>query len=382
MKILVINSGSSSIKYQLFNSARERSLCKGMVDRIGSEKSTICHTKGENHSSTIKIKAFDHCKAIEHILDMLVSREFGVIDSWQDIKAIGHRLVHGGERFRRPVMVDKRVLNSIEGFSELAPLHNPPAILGIKACFNLAQGIPQVAVFDTAFHQTIPDYAYIYGIPYAYYKKYKIRRYGFHGMSHKYVAHQAARAIGKRLSRLKLITCHLGNGCSITAVRHGKSIDTSMGFTPLEGLLMGTRSGDIDPAAVLYIADKKGLEIQDIDDMLNKKSGILGVSGISNDMREILRHAESGNKRAHLTLDVFIYRIKKYIGAYTAAMNGLDAVVLTGGIGENSKIIKKRIEKSLKPFFESFDASLLVIPTDEELMIAHETAGLIQGRRL
>jgi len=381
VKILVINSGSSSVKYQLFNTQDSRSLCKGIVDRIGSNRANIIHSNDGNKNYTKKINAHDHHAAIKHIFDILVSAEYGAIGSWSDISAIGHRIVHGAEVFRKPTLMDKKVIKSIEKFNELAPLHNPPAVLSVKACLKFAQNIPQVAVFDTAFHQTIPPYAYIYGIPYKFYKKYKIRRYGFHGTSHKFVASQAARLLEKPLSRLNLITCHLGNGCSITAVKKGRSIDTSMGFTPLEGLLMGTRSGDIDPAAVLYIMEKEKISVKDADDLLNKRSGMLGLSGVSNDMRDILKQVRLGNKRAKLALDIFIYRIRKYIGAYAASMDSLDAVVLTGGIGENSDIIKRRISKEMSGFLRRFRAKLLVIPTNEELMIAKETAEIIKKKR-
>jgi acetate kinase len=382
MKILVINSGSSSIKYQLFNIKDRKSLCKGIVDRIGSGMASIQHVRCAKNNFSKKINAPDHYTAIKNIFDILISSEFGVIKSWQDISAIGHRVVHGAEKFRTPTIINKGVLNAIEEFSELAPLHNPPAALGIRACMGLAKDIPQVAVFDTAFHQTIPAYAYIYGIPYVFYKKYKIRRYGFHGTSHKFVAAQAAKRLNRPVSQLNLITCHLGNGCSITAVKKGKSIDTSMGFTPLEGLLMGTRSGDIDPAVVLYIMEKHGLSLKQADDLLNKESGLLGLSGISNDMRDILEQVKLKNPKAVLALDIFIYRIKKYIGAYTASMDALDAVVLTGGIGENSKVIKTRIAEEISNFLKKFQAKLLVIPTDEELMIAKESADLIARRRV
>jgi acetate kinase len=378
VKILVINSGSSSIKYQLFDTNDGMPLCKGMIDRIGSGKASISYAKNANRNSVKSIDAPDHRRAMKHVLDMLVSPESGVIKSCRDISAIGHRVVHGAETFREPTVIDKRVLNAIARFSELAPLHNPPAVLGIRACLEFAGQIPQVAVFDTSFHHTIPPHAYIYGIPYAFYKKYGIRRYGFHGTSHKFVSMRAAEILGKPLRMLNLITCHLGNGCSMSAVKNGRSIDTSMGFTPLEGLLMGTRSGDLDPAAVIYIADKKGFSIKEIDDILNKKSGILGLSGISNDMRDVLRYAKLGNKRAQLAIDIFIYRIIKYIGAYTASMGSVDAIVLTGGIGENSKVIKKMILKGIKNFLAKFKAKLLVIPTNEEWMIAKETADIVK----
>jgi acetate kinase len=378
MKILVINSGSSSVKYQLFDTRYENALCKGMVDRIGSNKAYINHSSNRIKNYVKKINAKNHYKAIKHILDILVCPKCGAIKSWIDISSIGHRVVHGAEKFREPTVINKSVLNAIERFSDLAPLHNPPAVLGIKACLEFTGHIPQVAVFDTAFHHTIPPYAHIYGIPYIYYTKYRIRRYGFHGTSHRFVSMQAARILKRPISELNLITCHLGNGCSMTAVKNGKSIDTSMGFTPLEGLLMGTRSGDIDPAAVIYMMDKKSLSIKEADDLLNKNSGMLGLSGISNDMRDILKHARHGNKQAKLTLDVFIYRIIKYIGAYAAAMGSLDAVVLTGGIGENSDAVKKRLFEGTRSFLKKFKAKLIVVPTNEEYMIAKETAGIVK----
>jgi acetate kinase len=381
VKILVINSGSSSVKYQLFDTRDSRPLCKGMVESIGSGRASIDYSNHGGRACVKKINASDHHKAIKHIFDILISPEFGMIKSWDDITAIGHRVVHGAEKFSRPTIINKRIINTIEGFSGLAPLHNPPAVLGIKACVKFAKKIPQVAVFDTAFHQTLPSYAYMYGIPYAFYEKYKIRRYGFHGTSHRFVSGQAARILRKPLKHLNLITCHLGNGCSIAAVKKGKSIDTSMGFTPLEGLLMGTRSGDIDPAAVLYIMEKEGLSVKGTDSLLNKKSGILGLSGISNDMRDILKQAGLGDKRARLALDIFIYRIKKYIGAYTSSMGSVNAVVLTGGIGEKSGIIKKRIAKEMRAFLGRFGARLLVIPTNEEWMIAKETSEVIRKSR-
>lgn len=382
MKILVINSGSSSIKYQFFDTKTSRSLCKGIVERIGSDNSVLNHHKTGNKPLTLKVDALDHNQAIRHIFDILTDPKSGVIRSYKEISGIGHRVVHGEERFTQPTLIDDDVIKTIEGFNDLAPLHNPPAVLGIRASIKFAAAIPQVAVFDTAFHQTMPKHAYIYGIPYEFYQDLKIRRYGFHGTSHKFVAQQAAVKLKKPLKKLKLITCHLGNGCSITAVKDGVSIDTSMGFTPLEGLLMGTRCGDIDPAAVLYIMEKKGLNVEQMGELLNKTSGILGLSGISNDMRDILKGIKRKNARAELTMEIFLYRIKKYIGAYAACMDGLDCVVLTAGIGENVPLIKNRIAKDLNRFLAKFKAKILIISTNEELMIAHEAAAVIKKLKI
>ncbi len=381
MKILVINSGSSSIKYQFFNTLKSESLCKGLVERIGSGKSSLTHCISGKRPSVSTIDAVDHDQAIRHIFDIITSPDLGVIGSYKEITAIGHRVVHGAELFLQPTLINAKVIEAIEKFNDLAPLHNPPALLGIRACRRFAKGISQIAVFDTAFHHTIPPYAYIYGIPYEFYSRYKIRRYGFHGTSHKFVAEQAVRIMKKPRAKLKLVTCHLGNGCSVTAVKNGRSIDTSMGLTPLEGLLMGTRCGDIDPAVVLYIMEKKNLSVKLVDNLLNKESGMLGLSGISNDMRDVQKHAMAGNKRARLTLDIFTYRIKKYIGAYAASMDGLDAVVLTGGIGENSSLVRNSISKGLKNFLARLKTKLLIIPTNEELMIARETVEVIKKRK-
>ena len=378
MKILIINSGSSSIKYRLFDTKLTAPLCKGIVERIGSKRSSLTHTKSKAKPTTLNVYAKNHEDAIKHIFDALTSKRGGVIASYKDLDGIGHRIVHGTEVFTKPRIITDKVIKTLERFNHLAPLHNPPAILAVRACKRLAKGIRQVGVFDTAFYNTIPDYAYIYGIPYEFYSKDRIRRYGFHGTSHKFVAKEAAKVLKKPLSKLKLITCHLGNGCSITAVKNAKAIDTSMGFTPLEGLLMGTRCGDIDPAVVLYIMDKRKLNIRQMDNLLNKKSGILGLSGISNDMRDVLNARGKHNKRAELTVEIFLHRVKKYIGAYTASMDGLDAVVLTAGIGENAPLIRKRIQNDLKGFLKKLNAKLLVIPTNEELMIAQESAEILK----
>ena len=352
MRILIINSGSSSIKYKLFDAPQEKVIAKGVVEHIGEKGS--------------KVK--DHYSGLKKILSQI-----------KQVNVIGHRVVHGGEEFKRPILINDLVISRIRQCGELAPLHNPANLAGILACRKLLPGIRQIAVFDTAFHQTLPDYAYIYGLPYEYYKSLGVRKYGFHGTSHEYVTMQAARILRRPLHKLKIITCHLGNGCSITAVNKGRSIDTSMGFTPLEGLIMGTRCGDIDPALVTYLAHKKKLNIYEINDILNKRSGLKGISGISNDMRILLKKTLTGNKRARLAIDVFVYRIKKYIGAYTAIMGGCDALVFTAGIGENQKIIREKICQGIFGHLKK-RPKILVIPTDEELMIARQTYRVIKGK--
>ncbi len=353
MRILVINSGSSSIKYKLFAMPRERLISKGLIEHIG-EKGSPVH---------------DHYTGLKIILKKI-----------DCVSAVGHRVVHGAEKFRKPVLINNSVIRKIRQCSGIAPLHNPANLAGILACKKLLPGTKQIAVFDTAFHQTLPDYAYIYGLPYEYYKTFGIRKYGFHGTSHEYVAHEAARRLKKPLSRLKIITCHLGNGSSITAVERGKSIDTSMGFTPLEGLIMGTRCGDIDPALVTYLMGKKRFSISKVDDILNKASGLKGISGISNDMRQLQSKAKQGNSRAKLAINIFVYRIKKYIGAYTAVMKGCDALVFTAGIGENQKRIREKICEDIFICLKK-KPKILVIPTNEEQMIARQTYQLIKGNR-
>ncbi len=355
MSILVINCGSSSAKYELFDLKKHKSIVKGIVERI--------------------TKNSDYGKAIKTIRDRLVKAKH--LKSGWELKGIGHRVVHGGEKFRGSTLISKKTVKQIDGFSKLAPLHNPPSVAGIKACFKIFKGVPQVAVFDTSFHQSMPEHSYIYGIPYGFYKKYDIRRYGFHGTSHRYVSMKASEVLKKPLSKLKLITVHLGNGCSMAAVKSGRSVDTTMGLTPLEGLLMGTRSGDIDPAIVLYLMETLKKTPAQVEDILNKKSGLLGISGISNDMRDILRAVRSGNNRAKLALDIFIYRIKKYVGAYAAVMSGLDAVIFTGGIGEHVPRIKNHIAKALKGVY-SKKVKFLIIPTYEELLIAGDTYKLVK----
>ena len=350
MRILVINCGSSSIKYKLFFMPKGRLISGGLIEHIGENGSKI-----KGHYSALKI----------------------ILKNIKAISAIGHRVVHGAEKFKEPVVINQAVIRKIRQCSSIAPLHNPANLSGILSCQKLLPQVTQIAVFDTAFYQTLPDYAYIYGLPYAYYKRLGIRKYGFHGTSHKYVAHEASRILKRRLNKLKLITCHLGNGASITAVNRGRSIDTSMGFTPLEGLVMGTRCGDIDPALVTYLMQKIGLSILRIDAILNKDSGLKGISGISNDMRVLLRQRSLGNRRAKLAIDIFTYRIRKYIGAYALVMGGCDAIVFTGGIGENQKSIREGIVKGISSYLKS-SPKILVIPTDEELMIARETYKLIK----
>ncbi len=353
MKVLVINSGSSSLKYKVFDMPSSRLISKGAIEHIAEPGS----------------KVVDHHQALKIVLEQV-----------DGIDLIGHRVVHGAEKFRKPAIISAAVIKNIKQCCALAPLHNPANLAGIMACKKLLPGIKQVAVFDTAFHQTLPDYAYIYGLPYYLYKKYRIRKYGFHGTSHEYVAHEAARILKRPLAKLKIITCHLGNGCSITAVNAGKSVDTSMGFTPLEGLVMGTRCGDVDPALVTHIMRKVKLDCLQMDRLLNKSSGLKGISGISNDMRILEAKAKAGNKMAALAVEIFVYRIKKYIGAYIAAMGGCDALVFTAGIGENQKDICRRIHSGLSGFLKK-PLSVLVIPTNEELMIARQAYRLAEDAR-
>jgi len=380
--ILVINCGSSSAKYQLFDVAGKKSLAKGVVERIGQADSSLNHEKDGHPSLRQSVLCHDHHAAIGIIVEILTSKRHGVISSKHEIGGIGHRVVHGGEEFKESTLITDRVVKSIEKSSELAPLHNPPSLSGIRACAKILKGVKQVAVFDTSFHQTMPEEAFVYGIPYGYYKKYGIRKYGFHGTSHRFVSEEAARVLGRPLKSLKMVTAHLGNGCSMAAVDKGKSRDTTMGFTPLEGLLMGTRSGDLDPAVVLYILEKENLSLNFVNDLLNKNSGLLGLSGISNDMRDILKGARSKGqaaRRCKLAIKIYIYRIKKYIGAYFAAMGGLDAVVFTAGVGENSPWLVGRIKKELKNVVPK-KTKFLAIPTNEELLIARDTYRMIRRK--
>ncbi|MDD5129908.1 MAG: acetate kinase [Candidatus Omnitrophica bacterium] len=352
MKILIINSGSSSIKYKLFDMPSETLVKKGVIENIGEDGSRF-----KNHYSGLKI----------------ILQEAELVD------AVGHRVVHGAEDFNKPALVDSRVIKGIKKCSAIAPLHNPANLSGITACQKLLPGVKQVVVFDTAFHQSIPEYAFIYGLPYDYYQKLRVRKYGFHGTSHEYVAEEASRILKKPLNKLNLITCHLGNGCSITAIKQGKSVDTSMGYTPLEGLVMGTRCGDVDPALITHIMHKKNLDTRQMDRILNKESGLKGISGISNDMRLLDEKAQAGNKRAKLALDIFVYRIRKYIGAYLAVLGRIDALIFTAGIGENKASIRESVCQDLFAYLKK-PPKIMVIPTNEELMIARQTYKLINNR--
>jgi len=397
MKILVLNSGSSSIKYQLFNMENENVLAKGIVERIGIDDSFLEH-EVNGDEIVIKEDIPNHSKGISLVIDALLDDNHGVLASMDEINAVGHRVVHGGEKFADSVKITDEVVEQMEDVSDLAPLHNPPNIAGIKVCQELMPEKPQVGVFDTAFHQSMPAEAYTYALPYEYYEKYGVRRYGFHGTSHRFVAKRAAKLIDKDFNDSKIITCHLGNGASVAAVKNGKSIDTSMGLTPLEGLVMGTRCGDIDPAIVPFLQEKEDLSSKEIDNIMNKESGLLGISGISNDSRDIQEAAADGNERAQLAGDVFNYRVKKYIGAYTAAMGGVDAIVFTAGIGENAIEIREGILDGLEYLgFEldkeandsrgkeieiskaGSDTRVFVIPTNEELVIARDTAEILEG---
>lgn len=396
MNILVINCGSSSLKYQLIDMNGENVLCKGLVERIGMEGSRIKHDTTGKERVTIEEPMGDHKVALELVIKALIDENHGAIKSMNEISAVGHRVVHGGETFASSVIINDEVMKVLEECVELAPLHNPPNIIGIEACKALMPNTPMVGVFDTAFHQTMEKDNYIYPIPYEFYEKYKIRRYGFHGTSHKYVSYRVAEILGKDIKDLNIVTCHLGNGSSVCAVQGGKSMDTSMGFTPLEGLAMGTRSGDIDPAIIPFIMDKEGMTFDEVNNMLNKQSGVLGISGISSDFRDLEIAMEEGNERAKLALDVFVNRVKKYVGAYVATMCRIDALVFTAGIGENSSYIREKVCEGLECLDIRIDsdlnnvrgveaqlnkdltsAAIFVIPTNEELMIARDTLGLV-----
>lgn len=398
MKVLIINCGSSSLKYQLFNMETESVLAKGLAERIGLPGSALIHTGRANKKVKIEQDLSNHKDAIQVVLEALTDGEHGVIDGYADIDAIGHRVVHGGEAFSGSVKIDNDVMAALKRNIDLAPLHNPPNIMGIEACTEILPNVVQAGVFDTAFHQTMPDYAYIYGLPFELYKEHEIRRYGFHGTSHKYVAQRAASLTGKDLADLKIITCHLGNGASITAIDGGKSVDTSMGFTPLEGLVMGTRSGDIDPAIPFFLMKKLNMSHDEVNNLLNKESGVLGISGVSSDFRDIESAADAGNKRAQLALETFYYRVTKYIGAYAAAMGGVDIIVFTAGLGENSAEAREKVCSRLGFLGAEIDKEkndvrgretdvstaearvrVMLIPTNEELMIARETVAIAKA---
>ncbi len=394
MKVLVVNSGSSSIKYRLFDMTDESLLAKGLVERIGISGSLITHYPTGKDIMKKEIDIPDHRRGIELVVDALLNNNHGVIKDISEISAVGHRVVHGGEKYSGSVLINQDIMETLNKYIELAPLHNPPNILGIKVCQELLPDTPQVGVFDTAFHQTIPEKAYLYGLPYHYYEKYGVRKYGFHGTSHKYVAIKAAEMLGKELEELKVITCHLGNGSSLTAVKNGKSIDTSLGFGTISGVIMGTRCGDVDPAVIPFLMKKEGLNSEEMNNILYKKSGFIGLSeGISSDKRDLEEKASKGDKKAKRALDVLHYGLKKYIGAYTAVMNGLDVLVFTAGIGENSPKLRKNVCADLTCFGIEIDdnknnnakgsktvistdnskVKVMVIPTNEELMIARDT---------
>lgn len=396
MNILVINCGSSSLKYQLINSKTEEVLAKGLCERIGIEGSQITYQPAGGNKEINVSPMPAHTQAIQLVLDALTNSKTGVIKSLSEVGAVGHRIVHGGEKFTGSTILIEDALKAIEECCDLAPLHNPANLIGIRACQELMPNVPMVAVFDTAFHQTMPEEAYLYGLPYEYYEKYKIRRYGFHGTSHSYVSKKAAELLGKPYDSLKTIVCHLGNGASVSAVKYGKSIDTSMGLTPLEGLVMGTRSGDMDPAIMEFIAKKENLDIAGVMEVLNKKSGVLGLSKLSSDFRDLEAASADGNELAQKTLKVFAYRVIKYIGAYTAAMDGVDAIVFTAGVGENGPHTRKAVCGNLSYLGIKLDeeannkrgedivistpdskVAVMVIPTNEELAIARETASLV-----
>lgn len=397
MKVLVINSGSSSLKYQLIDMETEGVIAKGTCERIGIDGSKLTH-KAKGTETVIEQAMPDHTVAVALVLKALTDKETGVISSMQDIDAVGHRAVASGEVFKKPTLVTDEVLEKMEELCDLAPLHNPAAIVGVKACRAAMPNTPMAFVFDTSFHFTMPDYAYMYAIDYAHYEKYSVRRYGFHGTSHKFVSQEAAKYLGKKPEELKIVTCHLGNGSSITAVNGGKSVDTSMGFTPLAGVPMGTRSGDIDSAVVEYLAGKEGWTVSETLTYLNKKCGVAGISGVSSDFRDLTAAADQGNKRAKLALDMFSYACKKYVGAYAAAMNGVDCIVFTAGVGENTSCVRAAICENMQYLGLEIDevknaernngairdisgpnskVKVLIIPTNEELVIARETVELL-----
>ena len=397
MKTLVINCGSSSLKYQLIDMSTEECMVQGLVERIGIEGSVLTQKVEGKDKYVINTEIKNHKDAIKLVLEALIDPVHGVIKSMDEISAVGHRVVHGGEKYSDSVLINDEVLQSIKDCIVLAPLHNPPNVIGIEACKELMPNTPMVAVFDTAFHQTMPKHSYICPLPYDLYQKYGIRKYGFHGTSHKYVSNKVAKVMGKDIKDLKIVTCHLGNGCSLAAVKNGKSVDTSMGFTPLAGVMMGTRSGSIDPSVISFLIEQHGYTIEQVDELLNKKSGVLGISGVSSDFRDVLAAGEAGNERAKLALEIFYYKVRTQIAAYAGAMGGIDVIVFTAGIGENSAITRKEILNGLEFFGftlneeknelrgeiqeisnEGSRVKVYVVPTNEELMIARDTLELIQ----
>jgi acetate kinase len=399
MNILVINCGSSSLKYQLIDSDSETVLAKGLCERIGIEGSAIIHQKGTGDKVKTEVVMKNHTDAVNMVIARLTDSKEGVISSLSEIDAIGHRMVHGGEEFAGSVIITDKVVQTVEACNDLAPLHNPANLIGIAACKEVMPSVPMVGVFDTAFHQTMPKKAYLYGLPYEYYEKYKVRRYGFHGTSHDFVSRRAAEILGKDRKELKIIVCHLGNGASVTAVKNGESVDTSMGLTPLEGLIMGTRSGDLDPAIITFLAQKEGISAEEVISICNKRSGVLGLSGgFSSDFRDLAQAAQEGNEMADTALEAYAYRVGKYIGAYAAAMNGVDVICFTAGAGENNAEVRSRIGQYIGFLGTNIDPEknkirgeevilsdegsrvvTMVVPTDEELAIARETVRLVQA---
>lgn len=397
MNVLVINCGSSSLKYQFINSDTEEVMAKGLCERIGIKDSQITYQPKDGEKDITVIDMPDHTKAVEMVIKKLTDPEIGVVSSLEEIDAVGHRIVHGGEKFASSVIIDDEVMKAIEECNDLAPLHNPANLIGINSCKALMPNVPMVAVFDTAFHQTMPPKAYLYGVPYDYYEKYKVRRYGFHGTSHDFVSAEAAKFLGKDRKDLKIIVCHLGNGASISAVKNGESVDTSMGLTPLEGLIMGTRSGDLDPAIVTFLSQKLNVSTDEIISILNKKSGVLGLSKVSSDFRDIEKAYNEGNELAKIALETYSYRVAKYIGSYVAAMNGVDVIAYTAGVGENTAIVRGMIAQYLEYLGTNVDPEknkirgeivvlsdpgskvvTMIVPTNEELAICRETVRLVK----
>lgn len=397
MNVLVINCGSSSLKYQFINSDTEEVMAKGLCERIGIDGSQITYQKAGCDKDITVSPMPDHTKAVQLVIDKLTDPDNGVVKSLKEIDAVGHRIVHGGEKFASSVVINDEVIKAIEECNDLAPLHNPANLIGIHACEKLMPGVPMVAVFDTAFHQTMPPKAYLYGLPYEYYEKYKVRRYGFHGTSHDFVSNEAAKFLGKDRKDLKIIVCHLGNGASISAVMNGKSVDTSMGLTPLEGLIMGTRSGDLDPAIITFLANKLHMPAEGIIDILNKKSGVYGLSRVSSDFRDLEKAYNEGNELAKITLETYSYRVAKYIGSYVAAMNGVDVIAYTAGVGENTSLVRKMVGEYLTYLGTNVNPEknkirgeivvlsdpgskvvTMIVPTNEELAICRETVRLVK----